>query len=392
MRSPLKFCALLALTTPAHATWQSLGIPPSNTGASITLHAFHLGQLTVPGGAADMIHPVLPGREDFLAPLYAFLLDHPSGRRVMWDIGVRKDVENAVPPLAAVFEAFPNALQQSKDIVEVLGESGVALESIEAVIHAHIDHIGDMSRFPNATDIVVGDEADLSFYVDNPKSQLQPSDLAGHNVKRVAFAKSKLAIGGLAAVDYFDDGSLYLLHTPGHRSGHMSPLVRVTTSPPSFVLLGGDAAHHVGSARPSPLLQKNFPCPIHALTHAAHAVSTEHFWSPGSALGKFDILSRAPPMLALSDLPDGIEEDPVRARVSLDKLATFDADVDVLFVIAHDASIVADLPVFPETLNGWKKRGLKEKIVWRFLEEGNPAFIFSPVVEDEGVGRDFGEL
>lgn len=58
-------------------------------------------------------------------------------------------------------------------------------------------------------------------------------------------------IGAFPAFDYFKDGSLYLLDTPGHCVGHLCALVRTTTNPDTFVFLGGDAAHHCGEVRPS---------------------------------------------------------------------------------------------------------------------------------------------
>ncbi|KAF7325112.1 Metallo-beta-lactamase superfamily protein [Mycena kentingensis (nom. inval.)] len=369
MLSPSAITTLLALATGALASWQSLGIPSSHSGATISVKAFNVGNLTI-GGTRQIVQPVLPGRESTTVPMFAFLLEHKSGkntRRFMWDLGLRKDPQNSVPSVAALFDAFPGALDEPKDIAEVLVEGGIALmESIEAVMwsHAHIDHFGDMSRFPNSTGIIVGGATNTSIFPDNPNSQLQASDFAGHNLTRIDFSSSKVTIGSLKAIDFFKDSSLFLLDTPGHVAGHMTALAtpRTTSAPPA----------------PPPLLQKHFPCPLDIAHASSNAVSTDFFWSPASALGAFDIASRAPPMLALSDTPDSLYADPALARVSLDKLSTFDADADVLLVIAHDASILGALPVFPQSLNGWWKSGLKERVVWRFLEERNLAFVFSP--------------
>jgi hypothetical protein len=71
--------------------------------------------------------------------------------------------------------------------------------------------------------------------------------------------------------------------------------------------------------------------------------------------------------------------DPVRAKVSLDKIATLDADPYFLVLIAHDQSVAGGIPYFPASLNGWKEGKWKEGLVWRFVEEGSPAFVFSAV-------------
>lgn len=44
-----------------------------------------------------------------------------------------------------------------------------------------------------------------------------------------------------AAIDYFDDGSLYIIDTPGHITGHVNLLAR--TGPGRWTFLGGDCCH-----------------------------------------------------------------------------------------------------------------------------------------------------
>lgn len=63
----------------------------------------------------------------------------------------------------------------------------------------------------------------------------------------------------------------------------------------------------------------------------------------------------------------------------MEKVQSFDADEDFLVVVAHDESIAGVLDFFPKTLNAWKKEGIKESLVWAFVDEANPAFVLSPV-------------
>lgn len=39
--------------------------------------------------------------------------------------------------------------------------------------------------------------------------------LSGHNVTKIDFTAANLTFSGLKAIDYFGDGSFYLLNTPG---------------------------------------------------------------------------------------------------------------------------------------------------------------------------------
>ena len=44
------------------------------------------------------------------------------------------------------------------------------------------------------------------------------------------------------AIDFYGDGSLYLVDTPGHTPGHIAAVARVASN--AFVFLGGDVCHH----------------------------------------------------------------------------------------------------------------------------------------------------
>ena len=64
-------------------------------------------------------------------------------------------------------------------------------------------------------------------------------------------------LGRCLAIDFLGDGSFYLLDTPGHAIGHMCGLCRTTASDygegneATFLVLGGDCAHHGGEFRPT---------------------------------------------------------------------------------------------------------------------------------------------
>lgn len=71
---------------------------------------------------------------------------------------------------------------------------------------------------------------------------------------------------------------------------------------------------------------------------------------------------------------------------TLDGLGEFDAQDNVLLLVAHDPAIVdpAQLDFYPQPLNDWHAKGIAKKIKWLFLadfeesldahEAGKPAF------------------
>ncbi|KAJ6605074.1 beta-lactamase-like protein [Mycena sp. CBHHK59/15] len=375
-RSLFTLLALTFLVAETRAGFQDFGIPSSDS--TVDVKAFNVANFTLNNLTHVFVAPVLPGRESITLPMHAFLVEHTaSQKKFMFDLGMRNDPQNLTPPFAGFFSSGAITVGEFKDMTELLQDGGVSLESVDSVFwsHAHFDHIGDMSKFPNSTGIVVSTGTDLTIFPTSNSSDLQASDLAGHKVTQVNFDAANLTISGFKAIDYFNDGSFYLLNTPGHLAGHMTALARVT--PTSFVLLGGDTYHHVGQIRPLGDFQVNFPCPGDILEETK-SISTDFFWSSGTTDGDFDLLSRTQTLFSVSDTPDSFYVDPKAATLSVDKVASLDADPDFFVVISHDFSVLSYLPYFPASLNYWQKSGLKENTVWKFLDEANPAFLFNP--------------
>lgn len=112
--------------------------------------------------------------------------------------------------------------------------------------HLHWDHTGDISLFPNAQVILGPGSQELieKGYPINSEAMVHafPSD---RQVQVLSFENS-FPLGSFArAIDFFHDGSLYLLDAPGHMPGHICALARI--APEEFVLLGGDACHATDS-------------------------------------------------------------------------------------------------------------------------------------------------
>ncbi|KAJ6584906.1 beta-lactamase-like protein [Mycena capillaripes] len=353
-------------------SFQELGIPTSE--ATVSLKAFNVVTSAVSVPAAPFLRPILAGHETLQCPVFAFLVEHvPTGRRVMFDLGLRKDIENAAPFIAALFKSGIGAMPVDRDIVEQLVDDGVDLNSINAVIwsHAHFDHTGDMSKFPASTELVFGASTVTETHLVNPKSTLLESDLAGRKLVPLNFDKSPLEIGGFKAHDYFGDGSFYVLDVPGHLGGHVSALARVT--PSSFVFLGGDVCHHAGMFRPTAKLHRHVPCPGELLAATRLSVSTAHF-PPPDAAGQFDLTAHTAPLLDVVE--NGSYEDAPTTRASIAKLAEFDANKDVFVALAHDETLVDMVGPFPASFNAWQAKEWKSRVTWAFLDEGNPAFRF----------------
>ncbi|KAJ7776789.1 hypothetical protein DFH07DRAFT_720055, partial [Mycena maculata] len=164
--------------------------------------------------------PVLPGRETIAFPMFSFFVEHNTSQKlIMFDLEMRIDPQNLAPSLAGFYTsggAFVTG--ESKDITELLQDGGIPLTSIdtaEILIDSHFDHIGDMSKFPNSTNLVIGPGTNNVTFPGSPDAILLESDFVGHNITELDFSARNLTFSGLKAIDFFGDGSFYLLNTPG---------------------------------------------------------------------------------------------------------------------------------------------------------------------------------
>ena len=73
---------------------------------------------------------------DYLdVPAFSFLIEHqPSGRKLLFDLGVRKDWENLPATIVKRIKDGGWTVTVEKGIAEILQEGGVAPKDIEAII------------------------------------------------------------------------------------------------------------------------------------------------------------------------------------------------------------------------------------------------------------------
>ncbi|KAB2099457.1 hypothetical protein AG0111_0g12248 [Alternaria gaisen] len=217
--------------------------------------------------AAIFTDPQIAGFENFEGISYVFVLTHTDGagkvRRVLFDLGARKDWENMAPHVVQATKAIEGAILESiENVADLLGRGGIDRASIEALIwsHAHVDHVRDSSTFPSSAALIVGPGVKDEYFPGWPTKPDAPvlvTDFANREVRQLNFSDTKLSIGGFPALDYFGDGSFYLLHAPGHALGHLCSLARTTTN--TFMLFTGDVYHHASQIRPS----ASVPLPEH---------------------------------------------------------------------------------------------------------------------------------
>ncbi|PTB66094.1 hypothetical protein BBK36DRAFT_19803 [Trichoderma citrinoviride] len=353
-----------------------------------------IGTLSLP--SALFLDPVSEGHEVTSGPALAFLIENKTlGKMALFDLGIRKDWWN-LPPNVRDSLAFCVGVKVEKGVPEVLRDAGISLQDIDDIIwsHSHLDHRGDVSLFPPTTTLHYGKKlaALKPESTGAAEAVFLASDFAGRPNKEVDFSDSTFTIGGFPALDFYGDGSFYLLDTPGHDHGHISALARTTSTAAgqekdTFILLSGDACHFCGVLRPN----------------ASHPFPSREFPDNGVGLAGVErpevLLMRHPQFPQFSDGRDLVNEaarttawyrvskgqlstfvDPVVGQATADRLReAFDEANNVFVALAHDTSLLVHVngtPLLPtlnkapqEDLNGWYLEGWKDRLYWTWTDQ-----------------------
>lgn len=362
---------------PSPASAPKLNIPSSKSSVKVSIidTTTRLDKLD----AHQFLTPHHPVYCVVAGPAYSFLIEHESGTKILFDLGVRKDWENMAPSIVDRLKSGPAEIAIEKNTSEILTEHGLELSSIKDIIwsHRHFDHQGDPSTFPSSTSLTVGPgfkDVIGPGYPEKKDSGATSDAWAGRELIELNFEtdKRKTQVDQYKAIDYFGDGSFYLLETPGHTNDHICGFARTkaTGSPENdeFILMGGDIAHHGGEFRPTrylPIPEKVEPDPRRQPWSGGYA--------PGEIFAKTNIAHTGdkqyskPYFKPAPGFPDNNEQ----AQWSIDVLMEFDGRDNIFPVCAHDASLLGVLEFFPKSANDWKTKGWKREGLYRYLADLN---------------------
>lgn len=192
-------------TTMAPKPPPRLNIPPGSTAVTVSAIDSTLWLVGVP--TEYFYNPPIPSFGRVRSGCWSLLIEHPSGRKLLYDLGMRKDWEK-LPPGCGLKEYMSQGTLQSlsaeKNVSEILSEGGMELEGIEGVVwsHFHWDHTGDVSTFPKNVKLIMGEGAKEAFmpgWPTDPDAMTLDSDFEGREVVEVDFSKG-LKIGGFQSV------------------------------------------------------------------------------------------------------------------------------------------------------------------------------------------------
>ena len=110
----------------------ALTIPPSTTIIDVKV----IDVCTIAGVPAKaLFQPPIPGFDVINpAPSFVFLLEHPSGQKLLFDLGIRKDWENLESTIVERLKHHGYQVGVEKGIAEYLDEARIGKENVNAII------------------------------------------------------------------------------------------------------------------------------------------------------------------------------------------------------------------------------------------------------------------
>ncbi len=225
-------------------------------GATVRVHPLLTGEIRMPPGgisrptgpAAELrgLGLLTPRSRSTWVPVPAFLVEHPTAGAILVDSGLHESV--ATDPSANLgrrsVRLLPVRMTPEQSAPALLGLRGLEAVDVRFVImtHLHNDHASGISEFPAAT--FVASRAEWEAASSGGFRQGYRREQFDHAFDWRLVDYDDEAIDSHStfarAVDLFGDGSVRLLFTPGHSTGHQSVLLRLTAGD---LLLTGDAAY-----------------------------------------------------------------------------------------------------------------------------------------------------
>ncbi|KAI0674754.1 hypothetical protein C8Q78DRAFT_988585 [Trametes maxima] len=262
--------------------------PPAADQAYCTVSVLEAGKVHMD---LDMLIDTAPPGARVSLPDLAFLLRHagpgahPHPRPpFLFELGVRTDTANLPAGTRAAIAKNGIAVDGPEtNLRAALERGGIAPDTIAhiCISHIHLDHAGDPALFPRAQ-LLLGAGSEGLIAAHGPDFHdtffaitLPPAAEEGRPSPRVTFLDPAgwPALGPFPrALDWYGDGSLYIVDAAGHVPGHVNVLAR-TSADGGWVYLAGDSAHDWRVIRG----EARFAChPVKGCMHADLGEAVRH--------------------------------------------------------------------------------------------------------------------
>ncbi len=220
LRTTIVAALALLLAVPALAQQKKQAQPAQHAaaqGGPMRLYVFTSGSLTFGKGGLQQ-----GAAGDITVPVGFYYIKHPKGG-ILFDTG---NNDKTITDAAGWWGPLAKGLglkMTADDAIDVqLNKIGVHPNDVKFVIlgHLHLDHAGNMQKFPNATFLVQNDELAAAGW---PETNYSVFYIPGDFVE----AKNYKIVRLNGNWDLFGDRSVEIIRAPGHTPGSQFAVVRL---------------------------------------------------------------------------------------------------------------------------------------------------------------------
>ncbi len=234
----------------------------------IKLYVFSSGALTIGKGVLQNGAPMTP---EIQVPVGFFVVMHPKGN-VLFDTGNNDRIITDPSYWGAAFQALKPVNTPDVAIDTQLQKIGLKPDDVKYVVvsHLHLDHGGNVAKFPNSTIVVQKSEIQNAFWPEpgtgGPYMIGDVMPLRSPNTDMPNAVKMVQLEGDL---DIFGDGTVVVKRWVGHTPGSQMMMVRLKNKGP--VILTGDNVYFREN------VEKNIP-PSVVLAYAPTGILSAYEW------------------------------------------------------------------------------------------------------------------
>jgi glyoxylase-like metal-dependent hydrolase (beta-lactamase superfamily II) len=243
----------VALAEPSRLTKP---LPGGQPGATVVLHPMVCAYMdsspefmSMTKGKARVVRQILLDRKNVVKlPIVAFLVEHPGVGPMIIDTGfhpsVATDPKQNLGRLLAQLYTIHMTPEQTLS-AQLREQKGIEPSDVRVAImtHLHMDHASAISEFTSAT-YVLGAGEWRAFHSNRPTLNGYVRRHVDHAVEYKEVPYDSPVIDSYStfgrSYDLFGDGSVRLVHTPGHTHGHQSVILRLRDRE---ALVTGDAVY-----------------------------------------------------------------------------------------------------------------------------------------------------
>ena len=206
-------------------------VAPAQSPQGMKMYVFSSGALTIGKHILQNLGPT----DTIQVPVGFFVIMHPKGN-VLFDTGNNDKILTDPSYWGPFFKALNPVVTPDIAIDAQLGKIGLKPDDIKYVVvgHLHLDHGGNVGKFPNSTLVVQKDEIRNAFWPEpGTAGPYITGDVAPLRSAMGEAMPNKVKMVQLEGdMDIFGDGSIVVKRWVGHTPGSQMLLVRLPKTGP----------------------------------------------------------------------------------------------------------------------------------------------------------------